>query len=337
MAILLVVEKWRPYLLGQEFIIKTNHRSLSYLNEHKATTKLQQKALLKLMDLNSRIMYKKGISNTVAYALSRCPDYSLCVVSLSSPAWTEKVVAGYADDPQAEQLLTELSIASDSTQDFSLHEGVIRFKGKVWIGNNLLAQNHILHALHNSGLGGHSGIHATYQRVKSLFYWPKMCQTVAEFIQACQVCQQAKVEHVKLPGLLQPLLVPSQAWATVSLDFIEGLPKFGGYEVILAVINKFTKYAHFVPLAHPYTALSVAQAYFTNNYKLHGLPEVIISDRDRMFTSKLWQELFKISDTQLLMSLAYHPQTDGQTERLNQCLEAFLRCTVHSCHKQWFK
>jgi hypothetical protein len=101
-------------------------------------------------------------------------------------------------------------------------------------------------------------------------------------------------------------------------------------------MDKFTKYAHFVPMSHPYTALPVAQLYFNNIYKLHGLPEAIISDRDRVFTSALWQELFRLSDTKLLMS-SYHPQTDGQTERLNQCLEAFLRCSVHSCPKQWSK
>jgi hypothetical protein len=178
---------------------------------------------------------------------------------------------------------------------------------------------------------------ATYQRVKALFAWPKIKQSVFDFVQACQVCQQAKVEHVRSPGLLQPLPVPSQAWTMVSLDFIEGLPKSGGFDVILVVIDKFSKYAHFIPMSHPYTALSVAQLYFNNIYKLHGLPEALISDRDKVFTSTLWKELFALSDTQLLMSSAYHPQTDGQTERLNQCLEAFLRCSVHACPKQWSK
>lgn len=186
-------------------------------------------------------------------------------------------------------------------------------------------------------MGGHSGIHATYHRVKSLFAWPKLKQTVTTFVQQCQVCQQAKVEHVKLSGLVNPLVVPDQAWSTVSLDFIEGLPKSGRYDVILVVIDKFSKYGHFLPLSHPYTAIQVAQTYFNNFYKLHGLPKAIINDRDRIFTSTLWQQLFTLSDTQLLMSSAYHPQTDGQTERLNQCLEGFLRCAVHSCPKDWSK
>jgi hypothetical protein len=102
-------------------------------------------------------------------------------------------------------------------------------------------------------------------------------------------------------------------------------------------IDKYTKYGHFVPLAHPFTALQVAQAYMDHVYKLHGLPEAIISDRDRIFTCALWRDLFKLTDTQLLMSSSYHPQTDEQIERLNQCLEGYLRCSVSSCPKQWAK
>jgi hypothetical protein len=160
---------------------------------------------------------------------------------------------------------------------------------------------------------------------------------VLQFVQSCSICQQAKFEHVNLPGLLQPLPVPDKAWSVVSLYFIEGLPKSQGFDSILVVVDKFTKYAHFLPLKHPFTALSVATTYFNSIYKLHGLPEAIISDRDRIFTSNLRQELFKLSDTKLMMSSAYHPQTDGQTKRLNQCLEAYLRCFVHSCPKDWSK
>lgn len=123
----------------------------------------------------------------------------------------------------------------------------------------------------------------------------------------------------------------------MSLDFIEGLPKSGKNDTILVVIDKFTKYAHFLALAHPYIVVTVAQLYFNNIYKLHGLPSAIVSDRDRVFTSALWKELFALSDTKLLMSSSYHPHTNGQTERLNQCLKNFLRCTIHASPKDWSK
>lgn len=159
---------------------------------------------------------------------------------------------------------------------------------------------------------------ATYNKIKSLFAWPKLKQDVAAYVSKCEVCQKVKSEHSKTPGLLQPLPVPSQAWQIVSLDFIEGLPKSKAFDTILVVIDMFTKYGHFIPLSHPYSALSIAQLYMNNVYKLHGLPQVLISDRDRVFTSTLWQELFRLSATTLNMSSSYHPQTDGQTERLNQ-------------------
>lgn len=113
---------------------------------------------------------------------------------------------------------------------------------------------------------------------------------------------------------------------------MEDLPTSKRYNAILVVVDKFSKYGHFIPVHHPYTAMQIAKVFLDNIYKLHGLPKAIISDRDPIFTSTLWRELFRLTDTQLLMSSAYHPQMDGQTERLNQCLEGFSRCTVHSCH-----
>lgn len=164
-----------------------------------------------------------------------------------------------------------------------------------------------------------------------------MKQHIQDFIKACPTCQQAKVDHSKLPGLLQPLPVLDQAWKVICTDFIEGLPKSNRFDTILVVIDKFTKYGHFIALAHPFTAAHVAHAFLDNVYKLHGLPEGIVSDRDKIFTSAFWRELFKLTDTKLLMSSPYHPQTNGQTERLNQCLETFLRCSVHSCPRQWHR
>jgi hypothetical protein len=143
----------------------------------------------------------------------------------------------------------------------------------------------VLQALHSSGLGGHSGINATYQKVKALFAWPNLKEDVKDYVTKCQVCKKAKHENCRSPGLLQPLPVPNQAWHTVSMDFIEGLPKSKTFDTILVVIDKFTKYAHFIPMAHPFTAQTVAQAFFHNIDKLHGLPQVIISDRDKIFTS----------------------------------------------------
>lgn len=231
--------------------------------------------------------------------------------------------------------MVELSLTGTNDKGFSLADGIIKYKGRIWLDTHSEAHKAVLLALHSSGLGGHCGITATYNKVKSLFAWPNMKQDIKDYISSCEVCAQAKPEHYRLPGLLQPLPVPSHAWHTISLYFIEGLPKSKSYDTILVVIDKLTKYAHFICLSHPYTALSIAQAFVANIYKLHGLPAIIISDRDKIFTSHLWQELFKLTDITLNISFAYHPQTDDQTERLNQCLETYLRCMVQSCPQKW--
>ena len=154
---------------------------------------------------------------------------------------------------------------------------------------------------------------------------PKLYCLLADQKWACQVTRIA-----------QPLPVPKQDWSIMSIDFIEGFPRSNNHNAILVVIDKCSKYAHFLPLTHPFIALQIAQVYFNHVYHLHGLSTPIISDHDRIFTSNLWQELFKLCDTRLLMSSSYHSQMDGQTKRLNQCVETFLRCVVHSSPKKWF-
>jgi hypothetical protein len=164
------------------------------------------------------------------------------------------------------------------------------------VGDNKHIQLKIIQALHSSPIGGHSGFPMTYKKIRTLFAWPGQKVMIQQFVAQCSICQQAKLERVKYPGLLQPLPVPQYAWQVVSLDFIEGLPLSKHFNCILVVVDKFSKFAHFIPLKHPFTAFQVAMAFMDNVFKLHGLPEALISDRDRIFTSSLWQELFKFTD-----------------------------------------
>ena len=130
--------------------------------------------------------------------------------------------------------------------------------------------------------------------------------------------QRNKGETVKYPGTLQPLLIPPTIWRDISMDFITGLPNSGNKSVIMVVVDHLSKYAHFCALHHPFTTSTVAQIFMDQVFKLHVMPNSIVSNQDPTFTSNFWQELFKLQGTQLHLSSAYHPQTDGQTQVLNK-------------------
>ena len=147
---------------------------------------------------------------------------------------------------------------------------------------------------HSSGLGGHSGVHATYQRVAAILYWKGLWKIVREFVRNYATRQQNKSENVAAPGLLQPLPIPKSIFLDITMDFVEGLPKSGGKKVIMMVVDRLTKYSHFISLNHPFITATVATAYFEHIYKLHGNPETIISDRGATFTRKFWKELLKL-------------------------------------------
>jgi hypothetical protein len=162
-----------------------------------------------------------------------------------------------------------------------------------------------------------------------------MKDDIKNFIKEYDICQRNKNETIHLAGLLQPLPIPTKVWADISLDFIEGLPLSNGFNVILVVVDKLSKYAHFILVVHPYTATKIAQIFIANIFKLHGMPSFIVSDRDPLFTSLFWKELFKLHGTKLKFSSPYHPQTDGQTEIVNKCVEQYLWCFSGDKSKEW--
>jgi transposase InsO family protein len=337
LAILLAVERWRSYLQHKEFLIFTDQRSLIHLSDQRLNTPWQQKVFTKLLGLQYKIVYKQGSSNKVADALSRRPhsSHQLSAVSTCEPSWSSAIIEGYSSDPFAQELVIKLAVSSTPVPHFCLQDGLIKFKQRIWVGANPQLQLQIMSALHDALFGGHSGFPVTYRHIKQLFAWKHMKTDIKTYVSQCQTCQQAKPDRTGYVGLLQPLPVPSSAWQSISMDFVEGLPRSHNKNCILVVVDRFTKYSHFIPLSHPFSAAVVVKAFFDTVYRLHGLPDSIISDRDKVFTSNFWKELFKPTKVTLSMSSSYHPQTDGQTERVNQCLETFLRCYVHACPSRW--
>ncbi|GJY84188.1 ty3-gypsy retrotransposon protein [Tanacetum coccineum] len=170
-----------------------------------------------------------------------------------------------------------------------------------------------------------------------LCYWKKMRRDVKTFVAFYGIYQRSKSDLAAYPGLLQPLPIPNMIWSHISMDFIEGLPLSYGKSDILVVADRLSKYSHFIALNHPFTAAQVANALMDHIYKLHGSPNTIVSDRDKVFLSLFWKELFKVLHVSLHYSTAYHPQSDGLTEVVNRCLEIYLRCMTGEKPKEWSK
>lgn len=155
-----------------------------------------------------------------------------------------------------------------------------------------------------------------------------MAKDITVWVTECEVFQPFKSEHVKYPGLLEPISVPHNVWEVVTMDFIEALPKSSGIDTILVIIDKYYKYCHLMALQHPFTATQVVKLVLQTVVKLYGPPVVMIRDLDKIFISNFWTALFKALGTEHKLSTSYHPQNDVQSERLisaSKCYCAALR------------
>jgi hypothetical protein len=158
-----------------------------------------------------------------------------------------------------------------------------------------------------------------YQDLKRRFWWNGMKRDVAEFVERCSTCQQVKAEHQRPAGPLQPLEIPVWKWEEIAMDFLVGLPRTqAGYDAIWVIVDRLTKAAHFILVKVKYSLEKLTELYLQEIVRLHGVPKAIVSDRDPRFTSRFWMSLQKAMGTKLQFSTAYHPQTDGQSERTIQ-------------------
>ena len=242
----------------------------------------------------------------------------------------------YKTDEEYQQLISALTFGTSGPDGFSLQNDILLYKEMVFLSAASPLKSLILHHVHDSPLRGHSSYLKTLYRVKQDFFWWGMKKDVKDHIRDCEICQRIKVETSKPGGLLQPLPIPYRPCTDISMDFMDSLPKSHGYEVILVVVDRLTKYVHFVALSHPYTAARVSVVFMRDIFKLHCMPQSIVCDRDAVFTSKFWAELLKLQGTDLAMSLAYHPQTDGQSKVVNRSLEQYLRAFAHDKPNTWF-
>lgn len=369
LAIYQAVGHWRHYLYGQHFKVVTDHATLKHLvDQPELKNSRRIRWISDLQEYDLEILYAPGKTNP-ADPLSRLkpPEAALMYLDLASlmdddcelvvPTYTHfevfsaslavlgvsrlqaderlrnRIVAGYSRDP--------FYLSAANTERLEKKDGLFYLHGRICVPHDLELKQFILRECHEAPYSGHQGIKRTLDAVSRVYYWPRLGAEVRDFVNSCMVCQRSKVKNVKPAGLLHPLSIPTRRWDDLSLDFITHLPTSPdtGNDTILVVVDRLSKGCHLIPCHNSITAAGTAELFLKEVHRLHGLPRSLVSDRDPRFTSEFWQRLMAMLGTKLRMSSGYHPQTDGQTERLNRTIEEMLRafCGEDERQRLWEK
>ncbi|XP_073056906.1 uncharacterized protein [Primulina eburnea] len=341
-AVVFALKIWRHYLYGERCEIYTDHKSLKYLFTQKELNMRQRRWLELVKDYDCVINYHPGKANVVADALSRksssiaamqvqeqilwdLQNLKLDVIpkgaaiQLSSlmvrPTLADRIKAEQSIDSELQQLRQRGEAKGHS--NFELNEkGIWTYRSRLCVPKQGTIRTDILIDAHATPYSIHPGSTKMYKDLKPLFWWPGMKKDIAQFVAQCLTCQQVKIEHQRPAGLLKPLPIPEWKWEHITMDFILGLPRTQrGFNAIWVIVDRLTKSAHFLPVKTTYTMNQYAEEYIKELVRLHGIPMSIVSDRDPKFTSAFWKSLHHAMGTRLSFSTAFHPQTDGQSER----------------------
>ncbi|CCE34844.1 uncharacterized protein CPUR_08783 [Claviceps purpurea 20.1] len=364
LAIVDCFKKWRQFLEGAQHRVEvfSDHHNLEYFTKVRLLNRRQARWSQELGSYDFIITYRPGKNNDKADILSRLPQHkpekggeqdqpvstvlkpshfapavlltSARLCSLTTRRWDADFIrkvkdAGLADD-EYKAVLDNV----DRADTFTLDEGLLYRKGRLWVPTTL--QRDVLTSEHDTKVAGHMGMDKTAELITRNFWWPNLDATVRDYVRGCLECQRNKSPKHAYYGLLQPMELHYKPWQSVAMDFITDLPLSNGCDSIWVMIDPFTKMAHFVPLkVDGKRTDDLIRIFATHYWKHHGIPLDIISDRDSRFTSQLWKDFLKLVGVQSRMSTAFHPQTDGQTERTNQILEIYLRAFVNYEMSNW--
>ncbi|KAL0186579.1 hypothetical protein M9458_018249, partial [Cirrhinus mrigala] len=320
LAIKLALEEWRHWLEGAKhpFTVLTDHRNLEYLRSAKTLNHRQARWALFFTRFNFQVTYRPGSQNTKADALSRIHEPGRSART-PEPVLPTSIIAA----PVAWDIITEITEAQ--TQDPPPADCPVNL---TYVPRDL--RSRVLSEVHSVPSSGHPGIEATLHLLRNRFWWPTMRLDTINFIKACAACNTAKVPRRLPAGLLQPLPIPQRPWSHIAVDFVTDLPPSNGYTTILSVVDRFSKACRFIPLPKLPSAMETAEALCNWVFRLYGLPEDIVSDRGPQFTSRLWTTFFRQLGVNVSLTSGYHPQANGQVERLNQELTRFLRTYCQS-------
>jgi hypothetical protein len=276
------------------------HQPLKYILDQCLATIPQHHWVSKLLGFDFSVEYKPGRINVVVDMLSRRDAPHTELHAVSSPTFDLLDEFRQATTVDLELQHQHHQIQEGAlTAPWTLADGLVLYQQRLYVPMSLPLLPVILSVVHDDN---HEGVQRTLHHLRRDFRVQDARRIVQDYVRACVVCQKNKTELLHPAGLLQPLHVPSVVWQDINIDFVEGLPKVAGKSVILTVVDRFSKYAHFIPLSHPYTAEYVARVFFAEIIRLHGIPGPIVFDRTPVFTSSFWRELFHASGSTLLMT-----------------------------------
>jgi hypothetical protein len=327
---------WRVYLLGTRFTVRTDNAANTYFQSQKKLSPKQARWQEFLQEYDFVWEHKPGRHNQVADALSRKQvDEVIAALSRIETDFLARIRELSKHDPAYMKLA--VLVKEGTIRRYWLEDGLLYAKGhRLYVPAGPIRRE-LLKESHDSRWAGHPGRERMLALLSRSYYWPKMKEEVELYAKTCLVCQQDKAEQRKDAGLLQPLPVPERPWASVSMDFIGGFPKVEGMGAVMVVVDRLSKYAVFIAVPSNCPAEMAARLFFTHVVKIFGLPEDIVSDRDPRFTGRFWTALFNMLGSELKFSTGYHPQTDGQTERVNALLEDYLRHYASTSQKNWLE
>ncbi|WVZ90013.1 hypothetical protein U9M48_036351 [Paspalum notatum var. saurae] len=304
------LEMWQRYLWPKEFVIHSDHESLKHIRSQVKLNRRHAKWIEFIESFPYVIKYKKGKDNVIADALSR--RYTMLLQLDHRIFGLESIKEQYAYDEDFKDIM--LHCKEGRTWDkYVINEGFVFRANRLCIPVRSVYLL-LLQEAHGGGLMGHFGAKKMEAVLSAHFFWPKMRRDVERFVSRCTTCQKAK-SRINPHGLYMPLPVPSTPWEDISMDFVLGLPRTKrGRDSIFVVVDRFSKMAHFIPCHKSDDAVNIANLFFQEIVRLHGMPSAIVSDRDAKFLSHFWRTIWNKLGTKLLFSTTCHPQTDGQTE-----------------------
>ncbi|GJW08549.1 putative reverse transcriptase domain-containing protein [Tanacetum coccineum] len=306
---------------------------------------IQRRWLELLSDYDCDIRYHPGKANVVADALSRKersrPLRVRALVMTMGLNLPKKILEAQTEALKPENLSAE-DVGGMLRKDLPKEklepraDGTLCLNNRSWVPCFGDLRTLIMHESHKSKYSIHPGSDKMYQDLKQLYWWPNMKADIATYVGKCLTCSKVKAEHQKPSGLLVQPEIPEWKWEKITMDFITKLPKTtNGYDTIWVIVDRLTKSAHFLPMRENDPMEKLMRLYMKEVVTRHGVPVSIISDRDGRFTSLFWKALHEALGTRLDMSTAYHPETDGQSERTIQTLEDMLRACVIDFGKSW--